>query len=89
MTEEEFKVGDLVKFNPSVMGNLGSALTFQVEEVRLTQPPSMRVSVVEANDPSRIGEEVYVYKSWLCRAPIKSKFGRRMECAKYKNHEPY
>ena len=82
MTEEEFQVGDLVKLNPLVMGGLGSEVILRVEEIMIGRPQPVRASIVRHNNSSLIGEEVYLYKSWLCYAPIKSKFERRTALCK-------
>jgi len=75
MTKRDFQVGDLVKFNPEVFGDINRGTLFSIKQV--TDQPSILVSVVRHDNRSVIGAEVYLDISWMCRATIKSKFERR------------
>jgi len=75
MIGEQFRVGDLVKFNPEKFGSVNKEAVFSVKHV--TNYSEIVVAVVRHNDESLIGTEVNLNKSWLCRAAIKSKFERR------------
>jgi len=81
MIEEEFRVGDLVKINPSAMERLGKGVIFKIKAI-VGGPPLVLASIVRHNNPSMIGEELYLFKSWICSAPVSSKFERRMALCK-------
>ena len=75
MIEEEFRVGDLVKPIPSMTSSRNNKAVFSIK--RIINQFMVSASVIRHNDPALIGKETYVYKPWLCRASIKSKFERR------------